>query len=253
MLMTTPKTIFAAETFTRLWIHECMRTFGDRLVANEDRDWLKSYIISLINNKFHYDWSYEDMFTKRNIIFTDILRSDLDVHERPYEEVLDTKRLAKSLYDMLLEYNSKNLNNKMDLVFFEDAMCYISRITRTLRQKRGNCLLIGVSGCGKESYTTLSSFILKARFFKIRMTKNYRRETFKDEIKTLMKETGIDGKQVCFMLNDEQLNNELFLEDINSILNTGEINNLHKTEEIDMIMQNMVSIMQQLKRDQTKV
>ena len=252
MLMTTPKNISTPEIFTRLWLHECMRIFGDRLVTKEDSDWLKSFICKVVGDRFHYDWSIEDTFEKRNIIFTDIYRLDYDVDERPYEEITDIKRLARVLDDVLLRYNQKNLNNKMDLVFFNEAICYITRIARTLRQKRGSCLLIGVSGCGKESYTNLAAFMLESKFFKIRIGKNYRRDNFKEDIKGLTRETGIDGKSITFMMNDSQLSNERFLEDINSILNTGEINNLYKTDEYDTIIRDMDDVMIKLKKVGTK-
>ena len=252
MLMTNPKSISSAEVFARLWVHECMRIFGDRLVAQEDRDWLQNYVVSVMSNRFRYEWTVEDIFVKRTILFTDIYRLYDDVNDRPYEEITDIKKLARILDDALLNYNQKNINSKMDLVFFDEAVCYITRIERTLRQKRGSCLLIGVSGCGKESYTTLASSILESRFFKIRIGKNYRRDNFKDDIKGLMHDTGIEGKTVTFMMNDSQLTNELFLEDINSVLNTGEINNLYKSDEMDAIIRDMSPVMIKLKRVETK-
>jgi dynein heavy chain len=49
---------------------------------------------------------------------------------------------------MLEEYNIGG-TNKMNLVFFEDAIEHILRISRVLRQPRGNLMLIGVGGSGK--------------------------------------------------------------------------------------------------------
>ncbi len=252
MLMITPKSISSPESFARLWVHECMRIFGDRLVAQEDRCWLQTYIAGIISARFRYDWSVEDLFVKRTILFTDIYRLDYEISSRPYEEVPDIKRLARVLDDALLGYNQKNLNCKMDLVFFDEAVCYVARVARTLRQRRGSCLLIGVSGCGKESYTSLASFLLETRFFRIRTGKNYRRDNFKDDIKALMLETGVEGHPVTFMLGDSQLTNELFLEDINSVLNTGEINNLFKPDELDGIVRDMGPVVIKLKRPETK-
>jgi dynein heavy chain len=64
---------------------------------------------------------------------------------------------------MLDEYNTGN-SNKMHLVFFDDAIEHILKISRVMRQPRGNIMLIGVGGSGKQSLTRLCCYMLEMTF-----------------------------------------------------------------------------------------
>ena len=56
------------------------------------------------------------------------------------------------LFQYLDDYNMSS-SHEMRLVFFLDAIEHVIRITRILRQERGNALLVGVGGTGKQSLT----------------------------------------------------------------------------------------------------
>lgn len=74
-----------------------------------------------------------------------------------YRKILSYPQLAKLLNDALTGYN--DMVAAMNLVLFEDAMLHICRINRIIESPRGNALLVGVGGSGKQSLTRLSSFI----------------------------------------------------------------------------------------------
>jgi dynein heavy chain len=159
ILMTKSVSINSTEAFSKLWIHECSRVFYDRLINEEDRDFFRDVVLDLIKGRFKLpNMQKEEIFGKGSIIFSMLLR--LDSEDKLYEEILDKNKLFKTLEDRLTDFNLST-KNKMDLVFFDDAISHICRISRILRQPRGNAMLIGVSGCGKQSLTKLSSFMLE--------------------------------------------------------------------------------------------
>jgi len=134
--------------------------------------------------------------------------------------------------------------NRMDLVFFEDAIFHLCRILRILTQPRGNAMLIGVSGCGKQSLTRLSSQMLEYDFQMVTITKSYKAKEFKEDMRVKMKGSvfreddegvAIKGKPTTFLMTDTQITQETFLEDLNNVLNTGEITNLYKKEDKDQM------------------
>lgn len=62
-----------------------------------------------------------------------------------------------------------------------DFFCLVvSRIVRVIRQPRGNLLLIGIGGSGRQSLTRLGAFICDYDTFQIEVGKNYRRMEFRE-------------------------------------------------------------------------
>jgi dynein heavy chain len=145
----------------RLWVNESQRVFFDRLINNEDRKWFTTLVIELLNRNFRMNMEHDVIFGSEKIKFGDLLKLDAPI--RLYEEIRDHNKLMKTLNGLLDEYNVTN-SNKMNLVFFEDAIEHILRISRSLKQPRGNIMLIGVGGSGKQSLTKLSSFMRDIQF-----------------------------------------------------------------------------------------
>jgi dynein heavy chain len=124
----------------------------------------------------------------------------------------------------------------MDLVFFKDAIQHVGRIARLLRQPRGNALLVGVGGSGRQSLTRLASFIADMKCFQIELSRGYGINEFREDLKRLLMQAGAEGKPTVFLFTDTQIIKESFLEDINNILNAGEVPDLFANDEIAKIV-----------------
>jgi dynein heavy chain len=140
---------------------------------------------------------------------------------------------------ILKEYNETPGTVPMDLVLFRDAILHATRIVRVIRQPRGNMLLIGIGGSGRQSLAKLSSFICNYAVFKIEIAKNYRRNEFREDLKRLYKQAGVSNRETTFIFVDTQAVEETFFEDINNILSSGEVPNLFKPDELEELKTSM--------------
>ena len=84
----------------------------------------------------------------------------------------ENAELTAKIEYYLAEYNSMS-KQPMPLVLFLFAVEHICRITRTIDKPRGNCLLVGVGGSGKQSLSRLSSFICGCDVFQITVPSSF--------------------------------------------------------------------------------
>jgi len=217
----------------RLWLHESFRVFRDRLIETKDLEWFNDRITDAMKKHVEVDWQKDT--------FRDVLFAHFSNDENEYQEISDINAIIPKLNEQLEWYNSMNTGNMMNIVFFKDCISHLSRISRILRQQRGNALLVGVGGSGRRGMARLGASIAKFGTFEIEINKNYKEKDFHEDLKKLLKRAGIEGQEIMFLFSDSQIMYESFLEDINNILNTGEVPNLYAPDEAEMIINELRS------------
>lgn len=121
--------------FLRLWVHETMRVFYDRLIDDNDRKWLVDAVKNCVKDVFResFDAVFEHLANGgqgtggrvseedlRSLMFGDFMHPDLDPDERFYEEVKVIDTMYGVVEQNLDEYNNTH-KNKMDLVIFRSV------------------------------------------------------------------------------------------------------------------------------------
>lgn len=223
MLMCRLDDIENKDYLVYLYIAETYRVFRDRLIGDPDRKKFNEMSHKILENHLTMDWELED--------FKDVIFGEFENPEKFYLKLSPTDVLIPRLDELLMAYNAGDNGAEMNLVFFADCIAHLARISRILMQERGNAMLVGVGGSGRRSMARLAGYTRQMSTFSIEITKSYRDRDFHEDIRNLLRKCGQDEETVQFLFSDTQLVMESFLEDLNNLLNAGEIPNLFPNDE----------------------
>ena len=239
----------------KLWKHECTRVISDRFTNQSDRDWFANATNNLVGEELR-DVSQEN-YSEDESFWVDFLRDPPEVTgdepedfcfdaPKVYEEIPSWEFVEGKLFAFMDQYNETVRGAHMDLVFFHDAMVNLIIISRIVRTPRGNALLVGVGGSGKQSLTRLASFIAGYKNFQIQLTRIYNLGNLMDDLKYLYRAAGAEGHGITFIFTDNEIKDETFLESLNNVLSSGEIANLFAKDELDEIQTNLIPVMKKI-------
>uniref|UniRef100_A0A8C3L4M3 Dynein axonemal heavy chain 12 n=1 Tax=Chrysolophus pictus TaxID=9089 RepID=A0A8C3L4M3_CHRPC len=244
-LLIKRSSVESKQTMIRLFVHEVFRVFYDRLVEDNDRAWLFNLMKDIV--KEHFKEAFDSVFAHlrqgntpvknmRSLFFGDYVNPELEEDERLYVEIPSIQLFGDVVEQCLDEYNQVH-KTRMNLVVFRYVLEHLSRISRILKQSGGNALLIGMGGSGRQSLTRLAAFMAKMCVFQPEISKTYGTNEWREDLK-------VSGLKTVFIITDAQIKEESFLEDIDSLLNTGEVPNLFAADEKQEIIEGVRAVAQ---------
>ncbi|KAL7679175.1 putative AAA+ ATPase domain, dynein heavy chain region D6 P-loop domain-containing protein [Plasmopara halstedii] len=226
--------------FSRLWIHECFRVFSDRMSSHSDIQRFTELAVEQTKKNFEDDQSEIFVTPLICVNFLSVSSTSTEDQYSPssfnYVPVTSRTLLSACLEQKLAEYNE--MHPVMNLVLFDQALEHVTRIVRILASPRGNALLIGVGGSGKQSLSRLAAFILGFKLESLSTTASpsYGINDLKEDLKEIYRKAGLrPAKSIVLLLTDSQITDNQFLVPLADALH-GSAQNLFTSEEMDSII-----------------
>ncbi|KAF9569823.1 dynein heavy chain protein 1 [Agrocybe pediades] len=219
-----PLEILSVEGLVRVWAHEALRLFQDRLVTEEERNWTDEHIDAAAME--HFPTINRDEALSRPILYSNwTSKNYIPVDRETLREY--TKARLRVFYEEELD---------VPLVLFNDVLDHVLRIDRVFRQVQGHLLLIGVSGSGKTTLSRFVAWMNGLSIFQIKVSNKYTGEDFDDDLRTVLRRAGCKGEKICFIMDESNVLDSGFLERMNTLLANAEVPGLFEGDEHAALM-----------------
>lgn len=203
----------------RLWYHEGLRLFYDRLVEDQERNWCKN-LFWLVAGKY-FPHVNLDISLKEPILFSTWLTSE-------YQSA-DENELRKFVKERLRVFSEEELH--VDLIVFEDLLDYSLRIDRALRQHQAHMILVGPSTSGKTTLTKFVAWMNGLSVVQLRVHTGYTIIQFESVLRNVLLKCA-KGEKVCFIIDESSILETSFIERMNSLLANSEVPGLFEGEDL---------------------
>ncbi|KAB8342928.1 hypothetical protein FH972_022525 [Carpinus fangiana] len=212
------------EGLVRIWAHEALRLFQDRLIGDDERRWTNDSIRRIALEHF----------------------PTIDVEKALGGPILFSNWLSKNYVpvqqDALRDYVKERLRTfceeevDVPLVLYDDALDHVLRIDRVFRQPQGHVILIGVSGSGKTTLSRFVAWMNGMKVFQIKVHSKYSSEDFDEDLRTVLRRCGCKGEKICFVMDESNVLDSAFLERMNTLLANAEVPGLFEGDEYAALM-----------------
>lgn len=219
-----PLDTLTVEGLVRVWAHEALRLFQDRLVGADERKWTDERVDAIALK--HFQNIDSDSALARPILFSNWLSKN-------YVSV-DREELREFVKSRLHIFEEEELD--VQLVLFDDVLDNVLRIDRVFRQVQGHALLIGVSGSGKTTLSRFVAWMNGLSIFQIKVSNRYTGDDFDEDLKTVLRRAGTKDEKICFIMDESNVLDSGFLERMNTLLANAEVPGLFEGDEHSALM-----------------
>ncbi|CAN6639183.1 dynein heavy chain, cytoplasmic [Trichomonascus vanleenenianus] len=219
-----PLESLSIEGLVRLWAHEALRLFHDRLVDDDEKRWTKvlikdvayKYFINAdLNTALKSPILYSNWLSKNYLpVESEELKTFVKARVKTFcEEELDTP-----------------------LILFDDLLDHVLRIDRVLRQPQGHLILIGISGSGKSTLSRFVAWMNGLKVEQLSTSRTYGQVEFDADLRGILRRAGCNGEKICFILDESNILESSFLERMNTLLANGEVPGLFEGDDYTTLM-----------------
>ena len=219
-----PLEALSVEGLVRIWAHEALRLFQDRLVSEDERLWTDESTRRIALE--HFPTINEELALKSPILFSNWLSKNYIPVER--EQLRDfVKARLKTFCEEEVD---------VPLILFNDVLDHVLRIDRVFRQPQGHLILIGVSGSGKTTLSRFVAWMNGLKVFQIKVHSKYSAEDFDDDLRDVLRRAGCKGEKICFIMDESNVLDSGFLERMNTLLANAEVPGLFEGDDFATLM-----------------
>lgn len=212
------------EGLVRIWAHEALRLFQDRLIAEDERTWTEERVRLIARE--HFPNIDEEAALRGPILFSNWLSKN-------YVPV-DCDQLRDFVKARLKTFCEEEVD--VPLILFNDVLEHVLRIDRVFRQPQGHLILIGVSGSGKTTLSRFVAWMNGLKVFQIKVHGKYSAEDFDDDLREVLRRTGCKGEKICFIMDESNVLDSGFLERMNTLLANAEVPGLFEGDDFAALM-----------------
>lgn len=218
----------------KIWAHEALRLFCDRLVDESERRVFHELLKNAVSKHFPNQASGD--LEPSSLLFTTWLSLE-------YKQV-ERRELTRFVRERMKTFCEEELET--DLIIYDDMVDNMLRMDRVLRQVQGHAILVGPGRSGKTTITRFVSWINGLRVVQPSIHRNFTLQDFDDFLRALLQSCATENQKTCLIIDESNILETSFLERMNTLLANSDVPGLFEAEEYDALISRISQRVQQL-------